>query len=108
MKYKYVFQKLDHHSPVPLKGLFMLGGGTRNHFLNQLTADSLGVTVRTGPSEATAVGNIAAQLIAFGELADLSDARTMVGASFPSEVFEPRAADQFEELYERFIELVER
>lgn len=108
LKYKYVFQKLDHHSPVPLKGLFMLGGGARNHFLNQLTADSLGVTVRTGPSEATAVGNIAAQLIASGELADLSDARTMVGASFPSEVFEPRGADQFEELYERFIELVER
>ena len=108
LKYRYVFQKLQQHSPVPLKGLFMLGGGARNRFLNQLTADSLGVTVRTGPSEATAVGNIAAQLIASGELADLRDARAMVGASFPSEVFEPRGADQFEELYERFVELVER
>jgi len=86
----------------------MLGGGARNRFLNQLTADSLGVMVRTGPSEATAVGNIAAQLIASEELADLSDARTMVGASFPSEVFEPSEADQFKELYEQFVELVER
>ena len=108
LKYNYVFQKLQRHSPVPLRGLFMLGGGARNRFLNQLTADSLGVMVRTGPSEATAVGNIAAQLIASEELADLSDARTMVGASFPSEVFEPSEADQFKELYEQFVELVER
>ena len=86
----------------------MLGGGARNRFLNQLTADSLGVTVRTGPSEATAVGNITAQLIASGELDNLSDARAMVGASFPSEVFEPRATDQFKELYKQFVELVER
>ena len=64
--------------------------------------------VRTGPSEATAVGNIAAQLIASEELEDLSDARTMVGASFPSEVFEPSEADQFKELYEQFVELVEK
>ena len=108
LKYKYVSQKLQQYSPTPLQGLFMLGGGARNRFLNQLTADSLGVTVRTGPSEATAVGNITAQLIASEELDNLSDARAMVGASFPSEVFEPRATDQFKELYEQFVELVER
>lgn len=108
LKYRYVFQKLRHHSPIPLKGLFMLGGGARNRFLNQLTADSLGVPVKTGPSEATAVGNIAAQLIASEELADLGNARTMVGTSFPSETFEPRKTDQFKELYEQFAALLER
>ncbi|HCR28473.1 MAG TPA: rhamnulokinase [Opitutae bacterium] len=108
LKYRYVFQKLRHHSPNPLKGLFMLGGGARNRFLNQLTADSLGVPVKTGPSEATAVGNIAAQLIASEELADLGNARTMVGASFPSETFEPKDEDRFEVEYVRFLGLVEK
>ncbi len=108
LKYKYVFLKLQNHATVPLKGLFMLGGGARNRFLNQLTADALGVPVQTGPSEATAVGNIAVQMIANDDLEALSDARTMVGKSFPSEIFEPRNADQFKELYRKFVALVER
>lgn len=108
LKYKYVFLKLQNHATVPLRGLFILGGGARNRFFNQLTANALGVSVQTGPSEATAVGNIVVQMIANGDLEDLSDARTMVGKSFTSEIFEPRNADQFEELYRQYVALVER
>ena len=54
-----------------------------------MTADALGVPVVTGPSEATAVGNIAVQMISNGELDSLESARELVEESFLSKVFEP-------------------
>lgn len=107
MKYRYVFRKLEAYSSVPLEGLYMLGGGARNHLLNQMTADALGVQVVTGPSEATAVGNIAVQMVSKGFLADLKDARDMVENSFTSEVFQPRDRKPYADAEERFGKLME-
>ena len=41
--------------------LHVVGGGSRNALLNQLTADALGIEVVAGPMEATALGNVAIQ-----------------------------------------------
>ncbi len=69
----------------------MVGGGTKDAFLMQLTADASGARVVAGPVEATAIGNIAAQAIASGVLADLRAARRMVSASFEVKDYSPRA-----------------
>jgi rhamnulokinase len=60
----------------------VLGGGSKAAYLNELTAKATGLDVYAGPAEATAIGNIIAQMIAAGELKDLQEARTCVAASF--------------------------
>jgi len=69
--------------------IHILGGGSQNDLLNQLTANICGVTVKTGPVEATLYGNIAIQAISAGAVADLKAARTLIGNSFTSKVFQP-------------------
>ena len=59
----------------------MVGGGTKDKFLSELTADSLGIEVSSGPVEATSYGNIAIQLIADGEIRDIETARKIIAAS---------------------------
>jgi len=69
--------------------IHILGGGSQNNLLNQLTANICGVTVKTGPVEATLYGNIAIQAISAGAVSDLKAARTLIGNSFTSKVFQP-------------------
>lgn len=69
--------------------IHIVGGGANADYLNRLTADAAGVTVYAGPTEATAIGNISAQMIAGGELASLKDARERIFASFPIRKYEP-------------------
>ena len=84
-----------------------MGGGARNTLLNQLVADATGRTVVAGPFEATALGNIAMQMLATGAVASLADARQIIEASFPSQRYEPRAAERWHHEYQRFKEYVE-
>ncbi|MGN0297674.1 MAG: rhamnulokinase family protein, partial [Lachnospiraceae bacterium] len=60
----------------------VVGGGANAAYLNELTAKATGRTVYAGPTEATAIGNLIAQMIESGELSDLSAARTCVFESF--------------------------
>lgn len=68
----------------------ILGGGSQNDLLNQLTADICGITVKTGPVEATLFGNIAVQAISAGVVPNLTAARSLIEKSFTSKVFIPR------------------
>ncbi|MDQ0257033.1 rhamnulokinase [Evansella vedderi] len=60
----------------------VIGGGCQNELLNQLIAEKTKKDVYAGPVEATAIGNVAAQLIALNELKDINEARTMIKDSF--------------------------
>ena len=62
--------------------IYIVGGGSKDEFLNKLTAEFSGRNVVTGVTEATAIGNLAVQLIADGEVATLRDARAMIANSF--------------------------
>ena len=62
--------------------LCIVGGGSQADYLNELSAKATGRTVLAGPSEATAIGNLAVQMIASGELSDLLDARRVIKKSF--------------------------
>ena len=70
--------------------LHILGGGTKDTFLMQLTANRIGIPVLAGPVEATAAGNLLAQLIASGELKDLAESRKLIAASFPLKEYQPQ------------------
>lgn len=63
--------------------IHIVGGGANADYLNRLTAKATGVPVYAGPTEATAVGNLTAQMITGGELANLTEARECIFRSFP-------------------------
>mgnify|MGYP004598691537 CR=1 FL=1 len=70
--------------------LNIVGGGCNNRVLNQWTADATGLPVFAGPGEGTALGNAIAQMIALGELKDLSHAREHIRADFELKTFLPK------------------
>ncbi len=62
--------------------IHIIGGGAKAGYLNELTAKKTGKTIYAGPTEGTAIGNIAAQMITMGALKDLADARAFIARSF--------------------------
>ena len=89
-KYKDAISGVNDLLPDPIKRLHIIGGGSQNELLNQLTADSLGIPVWAGPVEATAMGNILVQAMAAGEVANLDTLRNIVRHSVTPKVFEPK------------------
>ena len=106
-KYRAVLESLEQLTDTRFEELRIVGGGSRNRLLNQFTADATGRTVVAGPVEATALGNIAMQMLATGAVASLADARAIIERSFPVERFEPVAADDWASHYPRFLDYVE-
>lgn len=62
--------------------IHVVGGGANAGYLNQLTAKYTGKEVHAGPNEATAVGNITAQMLKAGEFGTVEEARTVIYNSF--------------------------
>lgn len=61
-RYRWVVGALEKAGGIPCRRLRVMGGGSQNRFLNQLTAECLGVPVVAGPVEATALGNLVVQI----------------------------------------------
>lgn len=88
-KYRDAIAGVNTLLPTPLERLHIIGGGSQNALLNQLTADALGIPVWAGPVEATAMGNILVQAMAAGEVADVAELRDVVRRSVTPRIFEP-------------------
>jgi rhamnulokinase len=106
-KYRVVIGMLEELTGMPIVEIQIVGGGSRNRLLNQFTADATGRTVLAGPAEATALGNIAMQMLATGAVSSVAEARRIIEYSFPVDRFEPEAADRWEAHYRRFQDYVE-
>jgi len=65
----------------------VVGGGSNAEYLNRLTAQRTKRDVYAGPGEATAIGNICAQMISAGELKNVEEARSCIGRSFEVKEF---------------------
>jgi sugar (pentulose or hexulose) kinase len=89
-----------------LRTLHIVGGGSQNELLNQMTADACNCTVFAGPVEATAAGNVLIQAMAVGEVRSIADIRSIVRESFPLKRYEPRVAREWELAYTRFREII--
>lgn len=107
LKYRWTFERLEELRGARLEALHIVGGGTQNKLLTQLTADCLQRPVIAGPVEATAVGNILTQAMGLGELKGLDDIRAVVRRSFAPETFEPDAgaAAAWDEAYVKYLRL---
>jgi rhamnulokinase len=102
LKYRLVLHSLEKTCGQLIKQIRVIGGGSKNHVLNQFTADATGRRVLAGPAEATALGNIAIQILATGEASSLREVRAIVDRSFPTEIFDPVETDKWEQQSERF------
>jgi len=102
MKYRVVLRSLEQLCGRPIEQIRVTGGGSKNRLLNQFTADATRRKVLAGPAEATAVGNIAIQILAMGQATSLKEVRAIVDRSFPTEIFEPRDTDKWDKQVERF------
>lgn len=80
-------QELADH---PVDVVHVVGGGTRNALLCQLTADACGLPVVAGPAEAAALGNVLVQARAQGLVGDRAAMRRLLARTQPLERYEPR------------------
>lgn len=88
-KYKEAVDRMNGCLPKPITQLNVIGGGSLNTLLNQLTADELGIPVLAGPVEATAMGNILIQALAKGDIADYDELRQIIKKSVKPKVYNP-------------------
>jgi rhamnulokinase len=103
LRYKQVFKALQSFASFSINTLHVIGGGSRNAFLNQLTANALGINVVAGPAEATAIGNMMLQAKASGLFTDLQAIRNFVCDSVDLKTFLPEEGQVWEAAYRQFL-----
>ena len=80
--YAQSVRQLERLTGRSFQAVHIVGGGSQDAYLNQLTASATGLPVYAGPTEGTALGNLLVQMIAQGEFASLQEARDAIRASF--------------------------
>jgi sugar (pentulose or hexulose) kinase len=100
-KYRYVIDKINEMSENPINELHIVGGGSQNKLLNQITANVIGIPVYCGPVEATAIGNILMQFVAKGVIDNLSEGRLLVGKSIEQSEFLPQEKALWDDAYNK-------
>jgi len=103
LSYRLVKEQLESLSGRRLKRIRIVGGGSRNRLLNQLCASACQLPVSAGPVEASALGNISAQMIALEVLPGLDEARTLIRRSFEIDEYQPHEAVP-DNVWEKFCE----
>jgi rhamnulokinase len=88
-RYKQVLESLERLTGRSAEVIHIVGGGSRNKLLNQLTANATGRRVIAGPAEATAAGNALTQALGTGDIGSLDEIRAVVRRSFELEEFVP-------------------
>jgi rhamnulokinase len=102
-RYASVLCQIEALTNREINGVQIIGGGSRNRYLNQATANATGLPVSAGPVESTVIGNVIVQAIADGRFASLTEARQYVAQNVRSQTFMPEAssaADQAKRRYE--------
>jgi rhamnulokinase len=106
-KYRLVLEQIEDVAGVEVDTLHVTGGGARNHYLCQLTADVTGRVVIAGPVEASSLGNVLVQMHAFGDVGSLDEMRDIVRASTSLQTFEPAPhRERWDAVYSRFSAVV--
>jgi len=102
LKYRGVIENLEEILGYGIEQVHIIGGGSQNGLLCQLTADALQRPVLAGPVEATAIGNALVQAISLGAVDSLAEGRSLVRRSFPIVTYQPGSAAGWEAAYARF------
>jgi rhamnulokinase len=108
LAYRDVFERLEAVSGQTVDVIHIIGGGSQNDLLNQMTADATCKPVLAGPVEATVIGNALVQLISLGEFGGLSEARRAAASMAGMKRYEPERPAEWERAFERYKEMLSR
>lgn len=102
LKYRWAIAAIEELTGRSIETIRVVGGGSQNALLCQLTADACGRRVVAGPTEATALGNCLVQAIARGVLPDLAVGRRAIAASTEQQRYLPRESVSWDTAYRAF------
>ena len=102
MKYRFALDQISARTGRQFNVLHLLGGGTKDGFLCQMTADSLAFPVIAGPTEATTLGNMLLQLIALNQLPDVAAGRELIRKTETLRTYEPKPTAARDRAYRDF------
>ncbi len=88
--YAQSLRELVDAAGIHVKEINIVGGGSSNSLLNQLTADATGLTVIAGPVEATVFGNLIIQMMAASWISSLEEGRELIAQATDRKVFQPQ------------------
>ena len=107
LRYRQVMGYLREFAPFDINVLHIVGGGSKNYFLDQFTASSCGVTVLAGPQEGTAIGNIMLQAKAAGLVKDIWEMRKIIANSIEPKKFEPQDPETWDKAYQKYLAITQ-
>ncbi len=108
LKYRLALEQISQCTGKKFDVLHLMGGGTKDEFLCELTAQSLGIPVIAGPIEATALGNIVLQLIALGEIKSIDEGRKIIAESEKVKTYTEKHDPEWDKAYKRFCEIIKK
>lgn len=108
LRYRQVFGWLKEFADFDLNVLHIIGGGSLNKYLNQFTANSLGVEVLAGPQEGTAIGNIMIQAKAAGEVRDIWEMRRIIANSIEMVPYHPKDQAAWDAAYKKYQNILKK
>ena len=106
LSYRYTVEEIEQLTERKVNRINIIGGGVKNRFLCQTTADVSGRKVTAGPVEATVLGNLIMQMIASGEIGGIAEARRIVSESYAPDEYMPQKSPEADDAYERYKKLV--
>ncbi len=108
LKYRYTFDGIKECTDKDYDRIHVMGGGTKDKLLLQMTAQSCNVNVYGGPIEATALGNVAIQLMSTGAIKDIKEARKIIAKGENLKLYEPKDNAAWEKAYEDFKNIINK
>lgn len=109
LRYRQVFLWLKEFADFDINTLHIIGGGSLNKYLNQFTADALGIEVLAGPQEGTAIGNIMSQAKAVGKVNDIWEMRKIIANSIDLVAYHPSADKAiWDSAYEKYLTITKQ
>lgn len=107
LKYRYALEQIESCTGKHYPMIHMIGGGIQSKLLCQMTANANNRKVLAGPVEATALGNIAVQMMSLGLIKDVDEARTIIAKSEKTYEYMPQDQEKWEAAYKKFKTIIQ-
>ena len=107
-RYASVLKTIESLTNEEIKGVQIVGGGSQNEYLNQMTANATNLIVAAGPIEATVTGNVLVQAITLGRFESLQEARQYVAQNVTIKKFIPHSSVVIDEAMRHYTEIEAR
>lgn len=103
LKYRWYCDKILTAADKKISRIYILGGGSKNKLLNQLTANATGYPVCTGVTEGSSIANILLQAYGSGELKSKKEMRQIVCNTFEKQMYCPKNKEIWDKKYDVFV-----